>query len=223
MNRFNLLAAIALIGAAALLPGCGIPNPGTVRQLGDVNYDTSLDTAKQVFSQYYSIESVDPDKGVITSSPKVQEGPSGQIFARQTRVREIATMRLTRTFSNDKGRTQRPGAPLAGGAARQYEQTGVVAQVSVEVQKIGTDAIRQATLTGENYSDLPDKSPAQGEAATTYEQNQTWFFDHYNKGEEGKILADLYTALHSAGTTTTAPAATTSPATAPHVDRLTPL
>jgi hypothetical protein len=90
---------------------------------------------------------------------------------------------------------------------------GVMAQVSVEVQKLGTDAIRQTSLTGENYSEVPDKSPAQGEAANTYEQSQTWFFDHYNKGQEGKILADLYTALHSAAAI--APAATTSPATAP--------
>lgn len=189
MNRFNLLTAIALIGASALLPGCSIPNPGIVRQLGDVNYDTTLDTAKQVFSQYYSIESVDPDKGVITSTPKEQEGPSGRIFASKTRVREIATMRLTRTSA------------------------GVAAQVSVEVQKVGTDAIRQATLTGENYNQLPDKSPAQGEAATTYEQNETWFFDHYNKGAESQMLADLYRALHSQPTTS--PAAATSPATAP--------
>jgi hypothetical protein len=182
MNRLNLFAAVALV-AAAFTAGCSIPNPGTVRQLGNVNYDTTLDTARQVFAKYYSIESVDPDKGVIISSPKDHEGPSGRIFAKETSVREIATMRVTRT---DKG---------------------VMAQVSVEVQKLGTDAIRQSTLTGENYSEVPDKSPAQGEAANTYEQSQTWFFDHYNKGEEGKILADLYSALHSGGTATSAPAA----------------
>ena len=194
MNRFNLFVTVAL-AAAALLSGCSIPNPGTVRQMGDANYDTTLDTAKQVFSQYYSIESVDPDMGVIVSSPKVQEGPSGRFLENKTNVREIATMRLTRT------------------------NTGVMAQVSVEVQKLGTEAIRQATQTGENYNEVPDKSPAQGEAATTYQQNQTWFFDHYNKGAEGKILADLYTALHSAAATApyviTAPTAATSPATAP--------
>jgi hypothetical protein len=196
MNRSRLIiSAVAVLLAAAFMTGCSIPNPGTVRLLGDVNYDAAFDTAKQVFAKYYSIESVDADKGVIVSSPKEEEGPSGRIFASRTRVREIATMRLTRT------------------------STGVAAQVSVEVQKLGTDAIRQTTLTGENYSQLPDKSPAQGEAATTYEQNQTWFFDHYNKGEEGKVLADLYTALHSmpagAPATSPAPPPTTSPTTAP--------
>ena len=89
MNRLSLFTCVALaaIGLVALVGGCGQIDPGTVRSMGDVGYDSALDTAKQVFSQYYQIASVDADKGLITGRPKIEEKPSGRLLGGTAGVR----------------------------------------------------------------------------------------------------------------------------------------
>jgi hypothetical protein len=50
--------------------------------------------------------------------------------------------------------------------------------------------------TGENYDTVPHETPAQREAATTAEQNESWETRSHDADVERKILQDLWRSLH---------------------------
>jgi len=101
-----------------------------------------------------------------------------QYFARADRLlggspaRQVATMRLRRD-------------------GRQ-----VVAHLAVAVQRPGSAAHRQMRMNVDNYSSVPNQTPAQVEAATTPGQNESWRTDRYDRVMEQKILTQLHRSLH---------------------------
>ncbi len=54
----------------------------------------------------------------------------------------------------------------------------------------------RTTRGQEDYSTVPNQSPAYDEAATTADQNESWMTYDYAHDLETKILDDLYRSLH---------------------------
>ena len=71
-----------------------------------------------------------------------------------------------------------------------------MALVSVAVQRQRSQIRRQMQQVGSNYDSVPNKTPAEDQAATTIEQNQSWEVKDYDHELENKILNDLYRQLH---------------------------
>jgi len=181
MKQYACLFATCI--AAIALAGCPQATPGEKRALGSVDYQLAFDTAQKVLSQYFSVESADRETGLIQSRPKSLDMEKNRLLGGSA-ARQVAVMRLRR--SGDQ----------------------VVAQVCVEVQTQGGEIHSAMPRTGENYSTVPNETPAQGEAATSAEQNDAWRTDRYAHDLERKILDDLCMALgaRAAPQTQTAPA-----------------
>ncbi len=164
---------IIFIMAAGLLAGCAAATPGRSRELGDVVYGNAFAAARDVVSQYYSIESADPDKGIIKSRPLGVDEKGERILGGNSPARQLATLTLRRKNGQ------------------------IVAHASVAVQRQGSAMLRQMrTTSGEDYSSVPNQTPAEIEAATTPEQNESWITQRYAHDVENKILDDIYRALH---------------------------
>jgi ribosomal protein L12E/L44/L45/RPP1/RPP2 len=179
MKRALSLAAVLV--TASVLAGCG-QTPGTTRNLGAVEYAPAFATARQVLSQYFSVESDDEATGVIQSRPK-SEKEAWNRLAGGSPTRQVATMRLRKAGAN------------------------VIAQLSIAVQARGGDIHGVMPRTREDYSTVPNQTPAEGEAATTAEQNEAWRTDRYDHALERKILDDIARAIESKPAPATAPAA----------------
>ena len=67
----------------------------------------------------------------------------------------------------------------------------VVATLSVAVQREGSAAYRTFRGRQENYSGMPNQTPADLEGATTPRQNDVWETYRYNRMLERTILRDL--------------------------------
>ena len=168
MIRTGLLAAACM--TAGLLGGCAQPI-GRARPLGEVSYEAAFATAREVMAQYFSIESADPQTGVIRSRPKPIRARADRLLGGSP-ARQVATMRLRRD-------------------GRQ-----VVAHLAVAVQRPGSAAHRQMRMNADNYSSVPNQTPAQVEAATTPDQNESWRTDKYDRVMEQKILTQIHRSLH---------------------------
>jgi len=170
MTRHGL-ATIALAAAGALA-GCTVNaiSP-TQRSMGEVSYESAFAAAREVIRKHFELASSDPDAGVIIARPKPVRAPAERILGGASPARHVAKMHL-------KSR---------GGI--------VIADVSVALQRQGSAGFRQMR-PGENYSTVPDQTPAQETAAITAEQDQTWRTDRYDRGMERRILNELYRALH---------------------------
>jgi hypothetical protein len=165
----NVMLAAAIL-AAAILPGCAEPE-GATRMLGAVAYQDAFLAANEVMSQYYTVASAKLDSGEIKSVPKFIPAGGDQFFSASP-TRQIATIRLRRS----------------GGE--------VEAWASVAVQRQRSEAQRQMARAGGAYDVTADKTPAELEAATTAEQNQSWQTERYAHDIEFKMLNDIYDRLH---------------------------
>lgn len=173
----NKAGMIALLWISMGLLGCGQLAPGSQQVLGEYDYAAAFSKAKDIFAQYYSIESADPVTGKIVSRPKYDTSPKN-LYS----TRELATLNID-------------------------NQGGIItAQLSITVERQTSAAARQMNLYRENYDEVPNKSPAYGEAATTAEQNQSWGFDRYNRALERRILQELILGINPAKAPATQPA-----------------
>ena len=161
--------AVALV-AAGLATGCNQPMPGSSMPLGQVDYTSAFAAAKETMSQYYSIESANPHTGVIEARPKAVDAGKERILGGSP-AREVATMSL------------------------QQEGKQVVAYATVAVQRQGAAVLRQPRPGLESYDTVPNQTPAEGEAATTIDQNESWRTHSYSHGVERKMLQDLRRAV----------------------------
>jgi len=157
--------------AAGLLGGCNQALPGSSRQMDTVDYPAAFAAAREVMSQYYSLESHDVDSGIIQGRPKEIDAPHERILSGSP-ARQVATMRLRK------------------------EGDGIVAYASVAVQRQGRQVLQQLRPGTDSYTSVPNETPAEREAATTVEQNESWRTHGYAKDVEAKILQDLYRSLH---------------------------
>ncbi len=187
MRLALLLSALGL--SAGLLAGCGQTPPGTLRAMGTVSPESAFAAANDVMGQYYSIESADPRTLTITSRPKDVQA-RGERLLGGSPAREIATLTIRRE---------------AGEAA---------AYLSIMIQRQGSAGYRQFRTMHEDYSSVPDQTPAEAEAATTGQQNEAWQTTGFDHPKEATILSDLYNALHPSVGGGPASAAATEPATA---------
>jgi hypothetical protein len=122
-------------------------------------------------SQYFSEESFDMDEGRIRSRPKRIEDERDRLLGTDP-TRQVATMHIRRDGNQ------------------------VVAHVSVAVQTQRSQMRRDMNQVGEMYDSVPNKTPAELEAATTVQQNENWEVTRYAHDLENRILNDLYKALN---------------------------
>jgi len=159
-------AGLALI-VVGILAGCQT-TPMTTTRLGEVNYDAAFAAGREVFGQYYTIETADAATGVITGVPKsVQPRPDRVLTS--TAAREVAKLRLRR------------------------DDEGVWADVRVTVQRLDTTGYRNVEAL-HGARDLPRRTPAQDDAPLTPEQNEVWRAAGNNLQIEQRILIDLVQA-----------------------------
>jgi len=171
--RRTVLVGMAL-AAATLLAGCEQRTRGTTISLGNVNYDKAFAAGRATLGQYFSIAEADPGAGLLRSSPKaVDAKPSGLL--RTPPARQRATLSLRR------------------------QQGEVLADLAVEVQRQRSDVYLQRQTAESGYDTVPNKTPAEIDAAVTAEQNETWETTSRDRGLERTILDDLYKALHGEG------------------------
>ena len=169
MNR--QIGIITTLIAGALLGGCINRQPGSSRRLGQVGFAAAFTAARNVMEQYYELAETDVDTGVIKSRPTPTDAANERLLG-GSRARHLATLRL-------------------------YRQDGeVVAQVCVAVQRQGSSVRRLMPPADQDYDSVPHQTPAEMEAATTAEQNQSWSTHRYDHVVERRILDDLYHRLH---------------------------
>jgi len=165
--------------AVAMLAGCSREMAGTSRSLGVVPYGEAFAVGKQVMSNFFSVASADIQSGRIRSRPRRQNVRSerlvtGMVGMAGSPARRLATLSLHRS----------------GGA--------VVAYATVEVQRQDSAIHRQRSADLDNYDSVPNRTPAELEAATTPEQNELWRTCRRDRAMEEKILSALYVKLSPA-------------------------
>jgi hypothetical protein len=190
MNRHGWLVA-AVLAAGLMVGGCNQEFQGSSRSLGTTDYTAAFATANEVISQYYPVESADPARGVIQCRVKDVKAANERLLGGSP-ARELATMKIVK------------------------EGKDVMAYVTVALQRQGGDVFRAMPHVDENYSGVPNRTPAEQEAATTTEQNEPWRIYSYNHQAELKILEDLARAVGpKSPATAPAPAAAPAPTPAP--------
>jgi hypothetical protein len=75
----------------------------------------------------------------------------------------------------------------------------VVAHLSIALQREGSAIRRTMPAPEENYSSVPNRTPAEESAAVSPEQNEAWQTEQYDRAMERGILDELYKALHPKG------------------------
>ena len=182
----TLLTSLVLVGMI-LTAGCngtgegGSPvggflfggETGTRRVLPATNYDEAFVAARTVMGHYFQIASADKATGVIVTEPKATtEGGVGLVAPAATR--QVAKLKLHQA------------------------NEGLVASVSVLLQRQGSAVYRQMQTEQDNYDSVPNTSPAEMDAATTATQNETWETYQVDRSLETQILNDLQNTLVSA-------------------------
>lgn len=165
---------IALLALSAALAGCQTRRAGRTRLMGSVEYPVAFATSRRVLTNYFVVTEANPDTGKIQCLPKDIAPPPERLIGRSP-ARQQATLWLRRD-----GKT-------------------VSARLAVAVQRQTRAIHRQMANPGENYEEVPYRTPAQAEAATTPDQNDTWVTQGYAHDVEIRILDDIYKALHPAG------------------------
>jgi hypothetical protein len=173
MNMTRHAWIMTAVVAAGLLGGCNQPLPGSSRQMDTVDYPAAFASAREVMAQYYAIESANVDAGLIQARPKEIDAPKERVLSGSA-AREVASMRLRK------------------------EGKGIVAYAAVAVQRQGGNVLRQMRPGTDSYTSVPNQTPAEHEAATTVQQNESWRTLRYAHDVEARILQDLYRSLHPA-------------------------
>jgi len=157
--------------AACVASGCSQATPGTSRSLGAVGYESAFAAANEVVAQYFSIESSNPHTGIIRSRPKSVKAPKERLLGGSP-ARHVATVRV-----RTEGKT-------------------VVAYATVALQRQGGAELREIRPGADNYDSVPNQTPAEREAATTVDQNESWRTHTYAHDVERKILQDIYRSVN---------------------------
>ncbi len=163
-----LMLRIGAVAAIGLLAGCSAM-PGRTRMLGNVDYQAALATSRAILSQHFDIARTDPDTGEILCQPQPFEAGGDRLLGGSSPARRVATLNLRR------------------------EDGAIVAHLAIAVQRQGSDIIRTQR---DNYSSVPNQTPAEVEGATTPQQNQAWRTDRYDHAMEAGILDEIFQALH---------------------------
>ena len=174
MNRS--LVGVAILGLSVLAGGCGGSVPAVARDLGTVDYPSAFATARDVLSQYFTLDQENADLGLLTSLPKPIHQPPDRLLTTPGRGREKARLRLVRDGQN------------------------VAAYLTIFVERQQGAPARRFETSRENYSSVPNQTPAETGAADTPEQNEAWTLDRYDTTLAHTILRDLYDRLHPAAT-----------------------
>lgn len=186
----SILSTAAAILVGSFLTGCGAMATGTERNLGPVSYPIAYAAARDVMAAHFAIEYSDVDTGVIKSYPKGVSAEKNRLLG-STSAREEATLRLTRSGSD------------------------VLARLTIAMQCAeGEAAMTSWSSDKDNYSGVGNQTPAQMNAATTAEQNDSWRRERYDHALERKMLDELAKALAPTDTRTTV-APVPVPASAP--------
>lgn len=135
------------------------------------SYAEVFNRARMIMSQYYTVSSADQEKGVIVSAPKPLGPASGRRLLSASPGREIASIKIR----SDAGR--------------------LLAIATVAVQRQESAAYQMQAMDRENYDSIPNKTPADLDAATTSHQNDLWETHSYNRHQERLLLDDLERAL----------------------------
>ncbi len=167
---------IAVTGCAKMDINDGglAPGRGSSRNLGDTSYQQAFASGRMIMAQYYSIDSANVNTGIIKGKPKLTKAGRERILGNSP-SRQIATMEITQE----------------GGT--------VLAQVLVMQQRQGASAMQRMgySTAGRNYNGRPgDETPADLNAASTAKQKEAWENEKPLHSVEGKILEDLFKALH---------------------------
>ncbi len=180
---------IALITTAALLAGCAdtvgesqsggpgvlglliVPAGGTQLPLETESFPQAFTQGRAIMAQYFTIASADQNEGLIQCLPKsLDSAPHDRIIGSST-SRQVATLRVV----------QRGGR--------------IFAICSVQMQRQSSPILRQRSIADSSYTSVPNQTPAEIEAATTPDQNDTWETYSSDKSLEDKILNDLAKVL----------------------------
>lgn len=170
--------AVTVVLVAMAVGGCNPADPGTTRGLGDVTVDRALFAARDTLSQRgFPVETADPATGLIRSGPREATGPSPALglLTTSTEGRQIATVRVYR----EEGQT--------------------MADAAVALQEKITPIARRMQAEQENYSGVPDRTPAEEAAGTTREQRVAWDTVGYLPEVEADLLDAIYRRLHPPG------------------------
>jgi hypothetical protein len=148
---------------------------GSTRTFNYGNYNDAFMTARDIMSQRFIVVMADQDEGVIKCAPQPVDDSQDRLLG-TTPTRQVASMRL-----------KRRGGQL-------------VAVCTVEQQRESSVIRRQQPVVGEvgdNYSSVPNETPAQIDAATTPEQNDTWETVRTDTMLENELLNALRDALNA--------------------------
>lgn len=159
---------LVVVAGLPILAGCAGTEIGSERSLGAVTYAQAFDAARAVMGQYYSVASADPETGVIRSVPK----PLAAGVLSGGPGRQVATVRVRPTDGT------------------------VVASATVTIQRQTSAAARQMGWPAGVYDGPPNQTPAELEAATTADQNESWISQRRDRGLEEQLLADIHKALY---------------------------
>jgi hypothetical protein len=162
---------VVMLVAAAMAAGCGQIASGKSRSLGAVDYSQAFAAAAEVMRQNYSVDSADAETGAIKASPQPVKAGRERLMGGSP-AREQATM-LVRREGNE-----------------------VVAYASVVRQRMSGPTLRDMSLRTDTYDTVPNATPAEREAATTAEQNESWTSRGHAIDVERRLLDDVYKALH---------------------------
>ncbi|MFP4104518.1 MAG: hypothetical protein ACLFVU_00375 [Phycisphaerae bacterium] len=164
----SLLTATLLV---ACCWGCNTTTPGDQVSLGDVNYQAAFAGARQVMRTHFPVASADPESGVIRSRPVPADPDENRILGGTSPARKVATMKV------------------------QEKEGEVFAHLSVAIQQQESSIHRVMPNTTGEYDAVPDETPAQMEAATTAEQNESWITRSYDSAMQRRMLEELYLLL----------------------------
>lgn len=165
MKRWMLLPMLA-----ALAVGCQTQQFAT-QPLGNVDYDQAYLAARNVFAQYFSIASADPETGKIVARSRSVDSPRPDRLLGTSPARHLAEMRVRR------------------------EGGEVLVEVRVELQRQGTTAFRQMEPVTVN-NELPYRTLSEQTSPYSQEQLDAWQSSGRDEALERKILGDVVLALH---------------------------
>lgn len=193
MGRSHRFVSI-ILGAAAGLFAAGCTQQVAQEQsfarerFPNVPPAQAMDTARQVFREYFSIDRVDTSEGVIYSRPTELTG-----HAAPERVRDV----LTRTPNRRREVAELRLVPRGN---------DVIALCRVQVQRLDTSERR--AFVSQTGDDRPANNPPFGaEAGASARQREDWTDVGRNRSLEQQVLASLRERLN--------PQPTTSPAGTP--------
>jgi hypothetical protein len=171
---------LTALAAAAMLAGCSQQISGSSQVLGQVSYDEAFTAGKQVMSSLFPVATADRYSGVITSRPKALDLRSERLVSRLARMRGSSARRIATLKLRQSTR-------------------GVIAFASVEIQRQDSPVHRHLVADAENYDSVPNKTPAELEAASTFEQNELWRTERRDRAMEQRILSAVYAKLNPPG------------------------